>query len=277
MLRRRAAQSLLIGAGVLGLARPIYGSPVPAPTPAPAPLSPEQLHALHRRGGVAAGDPDKNPTETSYATSPPKSTYGGPTVAGSEGGFIGLVAGLAALVLLSAGIAWFFIRRRRRAQGRSNLVPASLRDLPFVPGGKAQSRRGNKAAGKHEELGSDDEDDTFEMGNQRGHQAHLKRAAANNPSELDLQGGANGHAGAGRREDDPWASSVSLSLGTAGYEDDEKDARFGRAGYGESVESVDFAHRQSLEGGHVYNQVQSDDGSRTPISSAPKASSNITS
>ncbi|KAG0152269.1 hypothetical protein CROQUDRAFT_650375 [Cronartium quercuum f. sp. fusiforme G11] len=67
-----------------------------------------------KRGGLAAGDPDHPvPTGTTFDPFPPKSTYTGPTIAGSESNFIlvVIISGLALIIALGLGL--WFVRRRR--------------------------------------------------------------------------------------------------------------------------------------------------------------------
>ncbi|KZO95129.1 hypothetical protein CALVIDRAFT_538278 [Calocera viscosa TUFC12733] len=65
-----------------------------------------------RRGGGTNPITDDPAT---IPTTPPTSNYqnGVPKIAGSEGGFIGLVVGLGVLLIVACLIVWFLLRRRR--------------------------------------------------------------------------------------------------------------------------------------------------------------------
>jgi len=147
-----------------------------------------------RRGGVAAGEPSNNPTDSTYAAGPPSSTYHhGPTIAGSTGGFWSLLFGLIAVVSIATLAGWFIIRRRRRQKAtlasQNAAFPSSLGAgaVGQAAGGRNRNRR---SWGKHEELPSDDEDDAFELG---------KRDKT----------GVDPHS----HNVDPWVSTASTNLG----------------------------------------------------------------
>ncbi|GAA6036953.1 hypothetical protein JCM8097_005476 [Rhodosporidiobolus ruineniae] len=86
--------------------------------PAPAPT-----RVLWARGGAAAGDPSHNPSASTYAATPPSSTYTGPKVAGTYGGFVGVLvgAGIFVLVVLAilALLRYRSIRRKNRQAGEA--------------------------------------------------------------------------------------------------------------------------------------------------------------
>ncbi|WVF65781.1 hypothetical protein IAT40_000515 [Kwoniella sp. CBS 6097] len=82
---------------------------------------------LQRRGGSGQGITTTRESGISYGAGPPTSTYtqwrglgDEPKIAGSTGGFIGLISGIAVVVVLSvfAGI-WFYNRHRKRLPSRS--------------------------------------------------------------------------------------------------------------------------------------------------------------
>ncbi|KAK4703421.1 hypothetical protein P7C70_g2802, partial [Phenoliferia sp. Uapishka_3] len=115
-----------------------------------------------RRGGVAGGEASRNPSETqSYAASPPSSTYSGPKIAGSEGGFIGLVTGLGVFVILSGLGFWLYIRlRRNRRRGAAEGAFPDARGATMGSGGSNYGQGGN---GNRGWARAADEDDAFEM------------------------------------------------------------------------------------------------------------------
>ncbi|GAA5978708.1 hypothetical protein JCM10908_004454 [Rhodotorula pacifica] len=80
---------------------------------------------LQARGGVAGGDAGKNPSQTSYANEPPKSTY--PTVAGSYGGFVGVFVGTGIFILIVLACLMLLRVRsmRRQAAAREGASSAS--------------------------------------------------------------------------------------------------------------------------------------------------------
>ncbi|KZT59735.1 hypothetical protein CALCODRAFT_173098 [Calocera cornea HHB12733] len=98
-LDRIRIHPLLALALLLTLAPSAYATPTPAYMPQP------------RGGGTnpITDDPATIPT------TPPTSNYqnGVPKIAGSEGGFIGLVVGLGVLLIAACLIVWFLLRRRR--------------------------------------------------------------------------------------------------------------------------------------------------------------------
>ncbi|WVQ93423.1 hypothetical protein IAU59_000494 [Kwoniella sp. CBS 9459] len=84
--------------------------------------------ALGRRGGSGQGITTTRESNISYGLGPPTSTYtqwrglgDEPKIAGSTGGFIGLISGIAVVVVVSvfAGI-WFYNRHRKRLPPKSN-------------------------------------------------------------------------------------------------------------------------------------------------------------
>lgn len=90
---------------------------------------------MERRGGAGMGITTTRVTYTSFDTGPPSSTHTGsrnnPTVAGSTGGFIGLIAGLGIFILVAllAGLYIYNrIRRRRLARSgpsqRHSIIPS---------------------------------------------------------------------------------------------------------------------------------------------------------
>ncbi|GAA5845644.1 hypothetical protein JCM9279_006060 [Rhodotorula babjevae] len=90
--------------------------------------------SLVERGGAAAGDTSHNPATGTYASIPPSSTYHGPKVAGTYGGFVGVfVASL--FVALVVVVALIFVRLRtlRRRNLRDDAVYSEARGA--VPGG----------------------------------------------------------------------------------------------------------------------------------------------
>lgn len=104
---------------------------------------------LDRRGGAAGGDGSYyTDTTQTYATVPPKSTYSGPTINGSAGGFFGLLFGLLAFVTIIGGGIWLLLRRRRNIKRRR----ARLAPMKAAYGGR---RRGQP-----------DDDDEMELGNE---------------------------------------------------------------------------------------------------------------
>ncbi|GAA5900841.1 hypothetical protein JCM6882_007678 [Rhodosporidiobolus microsporus] len=80
---------------------------------------PQQLpptRALVARGGAAGGDASRNPTASTYAATPPKSTYTGPKVAGTYGGFVGVFvgAGIFTLIVIAFLVFWRWRTLKRR-------------------------------------------------------------------------------------------------------------------------------------------------------------------
>ncbi|GAA5990755.1 hypothetical protein JCM5350_007358 [Sporobolomyces pararoseus] len=71
---------------------------------------------IYERGGAAAGDASRNPSDTAYAAIPPSSTYKGPKVAGTYGGFVGVFvgAGIFVLIVLTILILLRFRTLRKR-------------------------------------------------------------------------------------------------------------------------------------------------------------------
>ncbi|KAM0756314.1 hypothetical protein T439DRAFT_376528 [Meredithblackwellia eburnea MCA 4105] len=125
---------------------------------------PPPIQRLVRRGGVAAGEQSRNPSDTTYAASPPSSTYTGPKIAGSKGGFIGLVTGLGIFCILVALGVWL-VRRRRRNKLNSKLhsaFPDSRGASAGVPSRDIRGR-GWGRAGDGDEM---DDGDAFEMPSQ---------------------------------------------------------------------------------------------------------------
>ncbi|KAG8978476.1 hypothetical protein FRC05_010721 [Tulasnella sp. 425] len=90
---------------------------MPPPAPAPAAL-PVPLDRKVRRGGGGTDPTDAN----GFPTSPPTSTgqHGGhiPKIAGSEGGFLGLVIGLGLLFIGCTVAVWFLLKKRNERKGR---------------------------------------------------------------------------------------------------------------------------------------------------------------
>ncbi|KAG9051140.1 hypothetical protein FS837_011986 [Tulasnella sp. UAMH 9824] len=87
------------------------------PPPAPAPL-PFPLDRKVRRGGGGSDPTGVN----EFPTSPPSSTgkHGGhiPKIAGSEGGFLGLVIGLGLLFIGCSVAVWLLLKKRNERKGR---------------------------------------------------------------------------------------------------------------------------------------------------------------
>ncbi|BGP22611.1 hypothetical protein Rt10032_c08g3479 [Rhodotorula toruloides] len=75
------------------------------------------MAAVYPRGGVAGGDPSKNPSDSTYAAIPPSSTYKGPEVAGTYGGFVGVLVGVGVFVLLI--LAGFMLVRYRQLKRKA--------------------------------------------------------------------------------------------------------------------------------------------------------------
>ncbi|GAA5868314.1 hypothetical protein JCM3774_001003 [Rhodotorula dairenensis] len=87
---------------------------------------------MQARGGVAGGDADKNPTQTSYANEPPKSTY--PTVAGSYGGFVGVFVGTGIFILIVIACLGFLRWRQMKRQAAVREGAASVAGYEQRPG-----------------------------------------------------------------------------------------------------------------------------------------------
>ncbi|GAA5833878.1 hypothetical protein JCM11251_005995 [Rhodosporidiobolus azoricus] len=78
---------------------------------------PPASRTILRRGGAAGGDPSHNPSLGSYAPTPPKSTYTGPKVAGTYGGFVGVFVGAGILTLIVIALLLFWRwRKLKRAE-----------------------------------------------------------------------------------------------------------------------------------------------------------------
>ncbi|GAA6012165.1 hypothetical protein JCM11491_001770 [Sporobolomyces phaffii] len=107
---------------------------------------------LYPRGGVAAGDPSKNPTDTTYAAIPPSSTYKGPKVAGTYGGFVGVFVGVGIFVLILLTI--LILLRFRTLRKRSASSDA-------IEHGTNAGATGSWTSGAGGGRGTDD--DAFEM------------------------------------------------------------------------------------------------------------------
>ncbi|GAA5933081.1 uncharacterized protein JCM15063_002291 [Sporobolomyces koalae] len=103
---------------------------------------------IYPRGGAAAGDTSKNPTDTTYAAIPPSSTYKGPKVAGTYGGFVGVFVAAGIVVLIGLTIlALLRFRTLRKRDASLNAIEHGT-DLGAGPRGGTRD---------------DDEDDAFEM------------------------------------------------------------------------------------------------------------------
>ncbi|GAA5969958.1 hypothetical protein JCM8115_001190 [Rhodotorula mucilaginosa] len=87
---------------------------------------------LQPRGGVAGGDAGMNPSETSYANEPPKSTY--PTVAGSYGGFVGVFVGTGIFILIVIACLLFLRWRQIKRQAAAREGAASVAGYEQRPG-----------------------------------------------------------------------------------------------------------------------------------------------
>ncbi|GAA5830328.1 hypothetical protein JCM3766R1_002870 [Sporobolomyces carnicolor] len=105
---------------------------------------------IYARGGAAAGDASRNPSDTTYAAVPPSSTYRGPKVAGTYGGFVGVfvAVGVALLVVLTVLV----LLRARTLRKRNNLMIEQDEVGGGGGGGGRRTRRDD-----------DEEDDAFEM------------------------------------------------------------------------------------------------------------------
>ncbi|GAA5925830.1 hypothetical protein JCM1841_006328 [Sporobolomyces salmonicolor] len=106
---------------------------------------------LHRRGGVAAGEASRNPTDTTYAAVPPSSTYTGPKVAGTYGGFVGVLVGSGIFVLVLVLVLIFFRLRQLKRRAASH---AAIRRA----GATATARSGTDGGDEWDTM-----DDAFEM------------------------------------------------------------------------------------------------------------------
>ncbi|GAA5885352.1 hypothetical protein JCM16303_006015 [Sporobolomyces ruberrimus] len=113
---------------------------------------------IYPRGGAAGGDASRNPTDTTYAAIPPSSTYKGPKVAGTYGGFVGVFVGVGIFVLIVLTI--FILLRFRTLRKRtdsSNAIEHGTNLGGATTGGGGQ--RGNEWS----RGGEAGEDDAFEM------------------------------------------------------------------------------------------------------------------
>lgn len=110
----------------------------------PAPRSPRAESLPHR-------------TDTTFAAAPPSSTYRGPKIAGSEGGFIGLVTGLGIVVILAGLGFWLFHRRRQNNRRRDAEYAGS--GARGTTGGSTSTRGQGQGWGR----AADEDDDAFEM------------------------------------------------------------------------------------------------------------------
>ncbi|GAA5991150.1 hypothetical protein JCM11641_004047 [Rhodosporidiobolus odoratus] len=97
----------------------------PLPTPQPRVRLP--------RGGIAAGEGgfySTASTAPTYAPTPPKSTYTGPKVAGSYGGFVGVLVGSGIailLLLLGAGLYRYRLLQKRKRQQQQDQTQSQSR------------------------------------------------------------------------------------------------------------------------------------------------------
>ncbi|GAA6061661.1 hypothetical protein JCM10212_000844 [Sporobolomyces blumeae] len=115
---------------------------------------------LAPRGGVAGGDASRNPTDTTYAAVPPSSTYKGPKVAGTYGGFVGVFVGVGVFVLVVLTILVFL--RFRTLKRRDRQLDAIERGT--VAGAGARTGRATDAQGRPRGRGNEwDPDEAFEM------------------------------------------------------------------------------------------------------------------
>ncbi|GAA5914887.1 hypothetical protein JCM8208_003038 [Rhodotorula glutinis] len=84
--------------------------------------------SLVERGGAAAGDTSHNPATGTYASIPPSSTYHGPEVAGTYGGFVGVfVASLFVALVVVAALIFVRLRTLRRRNLRDDAVYSEAR------------------------------------------------------------------------------------------------------------------------------------------------------
>ncbi|GAA5891539.1 hypothetical protein JCM5296_004249 [Sporobolomyces johnsonii] len=137
---------------------------------------------LHRRGGVAAGDSSRNPSDTTYAATPPSSTYKGPKVAGTYGGFVGVLVGSGIFVLVLVLILIFF---RLRQLNRRAAAHAAIRRAAGSTS-TSTARSGTRDDGDE----WDTMDDAFEMPRSLG--AGSYDPANLNESTLTLAAGPPG-------------------------------------------------------------------------------------
>ncbi|GAA5938260.1 hypothetical protein JCM3775_002930 [Rhodotorula graminis] len=89
--------------------------------------------SLVERGGAAAGDTSHNPATGTFDSVPPSSTYHGPKVAGTYGGFVGVfVASLFVALAVVAALIFLRLRTLRRRALRQDAVYSDARGA--VPG-----------------------------------------------------------------------------------------------------------------------------------------------
>ncbi|GAA5911088.1 uncharacterized protein JCM6883_004265 [Sporobolomyces salmoneus] len=134
---------------------------------------------LYPRGGAAAGDASHNPSDTTYAAIPPSSTYKGPKVAGTYGGFVGVFVAVGIFVLIILLV--FMFLRFRTLRKRDDSTSA------IEHGTELGSGRGGGG-------GREPEDDAFEM--PRYERAGMESTLSFNGSE----GGMSPQLGGRQRE-----------------------------------------------------------------------------
>ncbi|KAI5479271.1 hypothetical protein MNV49_003789 [Pseudohyphozyma bogoriensis] len=144
---------------------------------------------IDKRGGATG-----NPTGT-YADAPPSSTYrkGRPEVAGSFGGFMGLLFGLVAVAALAGLAGWYLLRRRRNLKAQRALNAAYPHSRGAAGSGGMAGNRGWQRAV------DDEESDAWEL--------------RDDPSATDLSTPELGAGGEGKRWLNP--STMSLEAGNA--------------------------------------------------------------
>ncbi|BGP37920.1 hypothetical protein JCM10450v2_001857 [Rhodotorula kratochvilovae] len=158
---------------------------------------------LHERGGIAAGDASKNPTSGTFASAPPKSTYTGPRVAGTYGGFVGVfVACLVVGLFVVVGLILLRLRTLRRRSAREE---ATYNDV------------------RRQHAGGDDEwnaaDDAFEMPTHASYDR--SHSTLDLVDDAVLGGGAGAHSRPYAAHDDAGVSQDTLYAGVS-----EEPARY---------------------------------------------------
>ncbi|CAH7670258.1 expressed protein [Phakopsora pachyrhizi] len=134
---------------------------------------------LLRRGGASAGDPDRtipgSASDVEYKPFPPQSTYSGPKVGGTMGGFIAVVIGSFVGLCIFAGLGWFGWRwYRDQSLVRGNLLNSSLLDRTSMFKGRDHSwQRMDDEDDFRSDLG--DGDDAFELNDKMSSCEYLKQ------------------------------------------------------------------------------------------------------
>ena len=169
---------------------------------------------IYRRGGVAGGDASHNPTDTTYAAIPPSSTYKGPKVAGTYGGFVGVFTGVGFFVIIILTILIFL--RYRTLRKRNDSSSAIEHGTNLGGGGRERERERNEW----------DREEAFEMpSTQRYERAGMESTLSFNGSDMTpplrqgerqlyAQDGVSQEAffdgGGGQRTYDPYTEGAGL-------------------------------------------------------------------